>query len=277
MPLGLLRAADQRLQLREQLVDDAEVQRQREADRRPRREQQLFDLAPDRVRPADRRAECARQISARLVVERRSKRAANCTRPQHPQAVVGETCRDRRRAARVARDRARPSNGSRYSSVSGSHEMALTVKSRRRAASSIGHRRIAGDREAAVAAARLRLAPRQRDVDVADLVDLKALADRFDAAEWLRAAPAARSAGSPNTSRSMSFDSRPSSRSRTQPPTISARPPALADGARDVARLRRQCAAHRDRLAPPSLHEPIGKPGAIAFEDAEPGARLRSG
>ena len=36
-----------------------------------------------------------------------------------------------------------------------------------------------------MAASGLRIAPRQRDVDVADLVDLKALADRFDAAERL--------------------------------------------------------------------------------------------
>ena len=61
--------------------------------------------------------------------------------------------------------------------------MALTVKSRRRAASAIDIAGIAGDVEAAVAAAGLRFAPRQRDVDVADLVDLKAFADGFDAAE----------------------------------------------------------------------------------------------
>ena len=53
--------------------------------------------------------------------------------------------------------------------------------------------RIAGHDEAAVAAAGLRLAARQRHVDVADLVDLKALADRLDAAERLeqRAQPIA--------------------------------------------------------------------------------------
>ena len=61
----------------------------------------------------------------------------------------------------------------------------MTVKSRRRAASAIVIDGIAGDVEAAVAAARLRIAAGQRHVDVADLVDLKALADRFDAAERL--------------------------------------------------------------------------------------------
>ena len=69
----------------------------------------------------------------------------------------------------------------------------MTVKSRRRAASAIDIVGIAGDDEAAVAAAGLGIAPRQRDVDVADLVDLKALADGFDAAEGLeqRAQPLA--------------------------------------------------------------------------------------
>ena len=45
------------------------------------------------------------------------------------------------------------------------------------------HCGIAGDVEAAVPASGLRLAPRQRHVDVAQFVDLKAFADRFDAAE----------------------------------------------------------------------------------------------
>src|SRR5262249_52896677 len=46
-----------------------------------------------------------------------------------------------------------------------------------------GHRRVAGYVEAAMAAAGFRFASRQRDVDVADLVNLEAFADRFDAAE----------------------------------------------------------------------------------------------
>ena len=45
------------------------------------------------------------------------------------------------------------------------------------------HRRIAGDGEAAMTASRFRVAPRQRHVDVAELVDLKARADRLDTAE----------------------------------------------------------------------------------------------
>ena len=61
--------------------------------------------------------------------------------------------------------------------------MALIVKSRRRAASSIDRVGIAFDGEALVAAADLRLAARQRHVDRADLVDGEALADGVDAAE----------------------------------------------------------------------------------------------
>ena len=61
--------------------------------------------------------------------------------------------------------------------------MALMVKSRRRAASSTVIDGIAGHVEAAVTAPGLRLAARQRDVDVAELVDLEALADGLDAAE----------------------------------------------------------------------------------------------
>ena len=47
------------------------------------------------------------------------------------------------------------------------------------------HRGIAGDDEAFVAAPGLRVAPRQRHVDVAELVHLEALPDRFDAPERL--------------------------------------------------------------------------------------------
>ena len=79
----------------------------------------------------------------------------------------------------------RPSQGSRYSPDSGSHAIALTVKSRRRDGLGQLHRRIARDVEAAVPAPRLRLASRQRDIDVARLVDLEAFADGLDAAQGL--------------------------------------------------------------------------------------------
>ena len=117
MPLRLLRAADERVQLGKQLFDDAEVERQREADRRPRREQQLLDLAPDalgrQIVERNRAAERARRRSSSV----RSKRAANCTRAQHAQAVVGERRRidDAQDAARRDRRGRRTDRGTRRS------------------------------------------------------------------------------------------------------------------------------------------------------------------
>ena len=162
---------------------DAEIHREREADRRPRREQQLLELAPDplggqiveRNLAAERRA----STSSRVNVEARGELDG----AQHAQAVVAERRADRRRAAAGGRDRARPSNGSKYSlgqriprdRVDGEVAPPRRLGDR--------HVRIAGDHEAAMAASRLRFAARQRHVDVADLVDLKALADRLDAAE----------------------------------------------------------------------------------------------
>ena len=70
MPLRLLRAADERLQLRKQPLDDAELEREREADRRPRRAAAASRSRPRCARPADRRAECSRHSAACRVVER---------------------------------------------------------------------------------------------------------------------------------------------------------------------------------------------------------------
>ena len=193
MPLRLLRAAGERLQLGKQLRDDAEIQREREADRRPRREQQLLELAPDalgrQIVERDRRGRAPRVASSSVKLEARGELHARAARA----GCRRRTSADRRRAAAAASRSPRPSNGSRYSPVSGSHEIALTVKSRRRAASAIDMSGSPVDDEAAVAAAGLRLAARQRHVDVADLVDLKALADGLDAAERLeqRAQPIA--------------------------------------------------------------------------------------
>ena len=137
MPLRFLRAADERVQLGKQLLDDAELERQREADRRPRREQQLLDFAPDalgrQIVERNRRGTDSRVASSSVEVEPRRELDA-------PAARAGcrrRTSPDRRRAAGGGSRSPRPSNGSRYSSVSGSQEIALIVKSRRRAASSI--------------------------------------------------------------------------------------------------------------------------------------------
>ena len=141
----------------------------------------------------------------------RGRSAPRTARAQHAQAVVAEGPRiDRAQHARARADRARPSNGSRYSPVSGSQAIALTVKSRRRAASVERHDRIAGDLEAAVAAAGLRLAARQRDVDVGDLVDGEALADGVDRCRTRASTSRERGRlGRPKTSRSTSFDGVP--------------------------------------------------------------------
>jgi len=51
MPVGLLRAADERLDLREEAVDDEEIECKFEPNRWPRRqEQQLLDFSPDSLR-----------------------------------------------------------------------------------------------------------------------------------------------------------------------------------------------------------------------------------
>ena len=116
------------------------------------------------------------------------------------------------------------------------------------------HERVAFDPESLVSAALLRLPPRQRHVDIRavagdDLVDGKRLPDRFDPSEPLQQRRQA-IAGMPKTSRSMSFDSRFSSRSRTQPPTISARPPASRTA---EAIVRRDCGTSKSAEEAPGF------------------------
>ena len=191
-----------------------------------RLEQQLFDFAPD---PFGGQI-IKRDPSAELHVFSRRRRARTVRRTAvpaarggcHRQTSSGSTTR-RRRASRSVR----PPTGSSISSVRGSHRIALTVKSRRRADSVHRHRRIALDDESLVPAAALRFAPWQRHVNRAQLVDREALTHGIDPAET--AEERGRSSwGIPNTSRSRSFDVRPSRRSRTKPPTTSARPPRCA-------------------------------------------------
>ena len=138
VPLGFLRAVDQRLHFREQAIDHAELERERETDRRARRQQQqLFDFTPD----AFRRQIVERDVAAQILccgIHLQSESRRELDAAQHPQAVLDE-CSWIDRAQDPALDRStRPSNGSRYSPVSGSQEIALTVKSRRRAASAGG-------------------------------------------------------------------------------------------------------------------------------------------
>ena len=104
MPLGFLRAADERVQLGKQFLDDAEIQREREPDRRLRREQQLLDLAPD---PLGRQiVERDRAAKSRRRRRPASSRSAPRTAPRAARAGCRRrTCAHRRRAARGRRDR----------------------------------------------------------------------------------------------------------------------------------------------------------------------------
>ena len=188
MPLGFLLAPDERLQLRKQLIDDAKLERERESDRRPRgAQQQLFELSPDALRRQIVESDRAAQ-RLRVLVERQLEARGKLQRSQHAKTVVGKRRPVDDAQNLAARDRRRPLNGSSYVSVSGSHEIALMVKSRRRAASSID---IAGSPSTTKP-----LCPRpafdsrrgKSDVDCADLVDGKALTDRFDPAERLEQA-----------------------------------------------------------------------------------------
>ena len=270
MPLRLLRASRQRLQLRKQLGD-----RRRAPSPARSRSTAAARRAAFRSRP--RRARRGRSSSgigaAQAAASRRRARARAARRTAPRAARAG--CRrrkspDRRRAGGRAPISPRPSNGSKYSPVSGSQAMALTVKSRRRAASSIDIAGVAGDVEPAMAAAGFRFAAGQRDVDAARLVDLKALADRFDAAERFeqRAQPLG---GDAEDFEVECLSTRgPCSRSRTQPPTISARPPAARTAAASAsARSSRSPVTIRywavTRRRPNRLTNRSQYPGAIAF------------
>ena len=167
VPLRLLRAADERVQFRKEPVDDAEVEREREADATGGPAAGAASRSRPRcARPAGRRAGSAAQI-ARVSSVERAARSAPRTGPRAARAGCRRrTCADRRRAARAALEVARGRRTDpRTSPVSGSHAIALMVKSRRRAASSTD---IAGSPSTAKPLwprPALRLAPRQRHVD----------------------------------------------------------------------------------------------------------------
>ena len=184
MPLRLLRAAGERLQLGKQLRDHAEIHRDVEADRRLSARTAASRIRPRRARAADRRAGSGGRARRSPRSSVKPKRAANCTarstRRLSSPNVCGSTTRSSRRSrSRAAVERIEVLAGQRIPGDGVDGEVAPARRLGDR------HVRIAGDDEAAVAASRLRIAPRQRHVDVADLVDLKAFADRFDAAERL--------------------------------------------------------------------------------------------
>src|SRR6185503_15390442 len=183
MPLGLLRTSRERQQLGQQLRDHAEVQGEGESNRRTRGKQQLFELAPDALRRQVVERDAATERSSGLV-EREAEPGRELHRAEYAQAVVGEGFRI---------DHPQQALFEIAPAVEGIEELAgqriLRDGIDREIAAPRGfvdrHLRIAGDDEAAMAATGLRITPRQRDVETADLVDLKAFANRFDAPEPL--------------------------------------------------------------------------------------------
>ena len=173
MPFRLLLASDERLQLRKQLIDDAELERERETDRGPAwRAAAAFRFLPRCAPAADRRG--GSRGTAPSCRRRASARSARRTGPRAARAGCRRRTCPRSTAFRILSSRSCAAvNGSRYSSVSGSHEMALTVKSRRRAASSIDIDGSPSTMKPFVPAAGFRFAAGKPDVDRADLVDGK--------------------------------------------------------------------------------------------------------
>ena len=168
-------------------------------------------VAAERLRPGvERRIRTARRTGRRAA-------RAGCRR---------RTSADRPRAARRRSISPRPSNGSSYSPVSGSQAMALMVKSRRRAASfgdNDGSPRTANPLWPAPA---LGLRRGSDDVEAGHLVDGEALADGVDAAECREHLLQPLGVDAVHLEVDVLATGVPCSRSRTQPPTTSARPPA---------------------------------------------------
>ena len=183
MPLGILRAVDQRVQLGPEPFDDAEIAREGEADRRARRLAAAASrLRPRCVRPADRRAGWRGR-------DRPSPgRACSRSAPRTAARAARAGCR-RRTCARSTTRSTRPFEigaaamrveifiGERIPGDGVDREVAAARRFLDRKV------RIAGHLEAAMPASDLRFAPRQRDVEVRDLVDGEALADGVDGAE----------------------------------------------------------------------------------------------
>ncbi len=184
-----------------------------------------FSISPQ-TRSAGRSSRGIDRHSARVsIVELEVESRGELDGAQHAQAVVGERRRIDDAKASVARS-SRPSNGSMYSSV----ERIPRDRVDREVATARGF----GDRHG-----RDRQSRRSRGVRGRTSTRGGAARRRCrrscrpeSSRRPLRRARVVREASGgdrlarPKTSMSMSFESRPSSRSRTHPPTISARPPA---------------------------------------------------
>ena len=185
MPFGILRTVVERLHLRKQLMDDAELAREREADRRALGlQQQLFEFAPDalgrQIVESDRRTD-----PRRVGIDRQLESRRELQRTEDTEGVIREGLRihdseDTEFEVLAALKGIEIFVGERIPANRVDGEVAASGGIFER------HRRVALDREALVAAAGLRFAARQRHVDGAELVDRERLANRLDAAEGLQ-------------------------------------------------------------------------------------------
>ena len=190
------------------------------------REQELLDLAPDPLGRQIVERDLPAQARAVASSSANSNRAANCTARSTRRLSSAKVCGSTTRSSGASRS-PRPSHGIEVlvgQRIPGDRVDREVAPPRRLVDR---HDGIAGDDEAAVSAAGLRVAARQRDVDVADLVDLEAFADRFDASEGFEHRAQA-IAGDAEDFEVHVRRARPAEqqRSRTQPPTTRARPPA---------------------------------------------------
>jgi hypothetical protein len=90
MPFGLLLAPDERLHLRQDLVDDAEIQRERKTDRGPfGGEQQFLQLPPDALRRQIVERNPAAQVGC-VVLQRELESRRKLDGTKHTKAVVAK-------------------------------------------------------------------------------------------------------------------------------------------------------------------------------------------
>ena len=187
-------------------VDDAEVQRERRnRSTAVARAATASRLLPRRVPPAGRRAGWRAEVASSRASTVRSNRAANCSArsTRRLSSANGRRSTTRRRRARqvvLAVERIEDLARQRVARDRVDREIAPPRRIRDRAGSGSP-----STENPLWPAPGLRLAPRQRDVDVADLVDREALADRIHPAEPFeqrRAAgpPAARTPRDPDPS-----------------------------------------------------------------------------
>ena len=92
MPFRFLLAADERVHFREEPLDDAEIQREGEANRWPRRKQELLELTPHALgrKVVERNGAAQRE---RVGFEREAQPGSELDGAKHAQAVVAECLR----------------------------------------------------------------------------------------------------------------------------------------------------------------------------------------